>query len=252
MRLDFDRPQLFGPSEYEVIPSTDIVDCYVPVVGCGTLVAVTGHSNLEPGLDVLGFVQQHPLEFADPALSQIGAAYTIGSSVTQGRLAVFAYSPDDVFEYYFKDSTGNRTFRFYVDTPVMESFLLPENAMAGCVFLPGQACTGGEMTLDFAGNDDVVSFTNAGFDSTYFFPRLAFSQEGIHYTTGGLTSGVLRVQRMPRSQIGNLSPDPLPDPQDPVPGPEPVPEPSTMAMVGLAGAVGLLLRRRAGAGGRER
>jgi hypothetical protein len=245
MRLDFERHELFGPLDYGVIPGPNIVDCYVPVVGCGTLVAILDPSGA-PGLDMLGFIQQHPLQFADPALSQIGAAYTISSSVTQGRLAVYMYNPEDVYEYYFKDSTGTRTFRFYTDTPLVDDFQLPENAFAGCALLPGQPCTGGQMELDLADND-AISFANAGWDGTYLFPQLAFSKEGIHYTNGGLTSGVLRVQRMPRSQIRNEPPIPLPDPLDPGTDPAPVPEPSTMGMVGLAGAAWLWLRRGSGA-----
>lgn len=247
MRLDFERHELFGPLDYGVIPGPNVVDCYVPVVGCGTLVAILDPSSEAPGLDLLGFIQQHPLQFADPALSQIGAAYTVSSSVTQGRLAVYMYNPEDVFEYYFKDSTGNRTFRFYADTPLMSDFQLPENAFAGCLFLPGEPCSGAQMLLNLAGTD-AVSFANMGWDGTYLFPHLAFSKEGIHYTNGGLTSGVLRVQRIPRSQIRNEPPIPLPDPLDPGTDPAPVPEPSTMGMVGLAGAAWLWLRRGSGAG----
>jgi hypothetical protein len=218
------------------------------------LLVLPEYSTPSTNLDAFGFIQQHPFEFADGTFSRLGAAYTVAGSQTQGRLSVFVYSPDDVYEYFFKDSTGNRTFRFYVDTPLMEDFLLPKNAMAGCVFLPGQPCGGAEFSLDFAGNDDVVSFANRGLDGAYFFPRLAFSQEGIHYTSGGLTSAVLRVQRVRRSDIRNDPPGPLPGPLDPSPDadPEPVPEPSTWAMVGLAGVWGMWMRRRAKGSGRRR
>lgn len=237
-RFLWHRDRLMGPTE-TLIPLDQMEYCQAEASSCGITV-FSGSTTWDPFGDVDSVVIEgaNTLMLPDGALSRIGAAENLPISWSnRGRFAIYRYEPGYEFEYYFKDSTGQRIFRFTTAQMLLKDFSVPESALAGCVFSPGNACVGAQLDMNVAGTD-AVSFGNAGLDAAYFFPQFAFSTVGTHYTTGGLTSGVLTVRLVRKSQTGP-GPQPGPDPGDDT---EPVPEPSTW-LLGATGATVMLLRR---------
>lgn len=237
-RFLWHRDRLMGPTE-TLIPLDQMEYYQAEASSCGITV-FSGSTTWDPFGDVDSVVIEgaNTLMLPDGALSRIGAAENLPISWSnRGRFAIYRYEPGYEFEYYFKDSTGQRIFRFTTAQMLLKDFSVPESALAGCVFSPGNACVGAQLDMNVAGTD-AVSFGNAGLDAAYFFPQFAFSTVGTHYTTGGLTSGVLTVRLVRKSQTGP-GPQPGPDPGDDT---EPVPEPSTW-LLGATGATVMLLRR---------
>lgn len=245
-RFLWHREGLMQPDETLVAYLSWMEYCRAEADSCG-LVMFSGTTTWGAFGDVDSVVIEgaNTIMLPDGALSRIGAADTLPISWSnRGRFAVYRYEPGYEFEYYFKDSTGERTFRFAVEQMLLKDFVIPESALVGCVFSPGNACVGAQLDMNVA-ETDVVSFGNEGFDSAYFFPRYAFSTIGTHYTTGGLTSGVLTVNLVRKPRTGP-TPDPGPGPDpDPVEDPEPVPEPSTW-LLSAVGVAALLSRRICG------
>lgn len=246
-RFLWHRDALMPANESLIAPVSEMEYCQGDSGSCG-LVVFAGNIEWDPfgAVDSVIIEGASTLLLPDGALARIGAAETLPVSWgNRGRFAVYRYEPGYEFEYYFKDSTGQRVFRFTSAQMLLQDFLVPDAALAGCVFSPGNACVGAQLDMNVA-DTDAVSFGNPGFDSAYFFPQYAFSTIGTHYTTGGLTSGVLTVNLVRKAQTG---PEPEPDP-DPGADPEPVPEPSTW-MLGAAGVAAILARRVAGHTGQK-
>jgi hypothetical protein len=235
------RSRLMGPTETQ-IASDQMEYCQAEASSCGITI-FSGNVTLDPFGDVDAVVIEgaNTLMLPDGALSRIGAAENLPISWSnRGRFAVYRYEPGYEFEYYFKDSTGQRIFRFRTAQMLLKDFFVPDAALAGCVFSPGNACVGAQLDMNVAGAD-AVSFGNEGFDAAYFFPQYAFSTVGTHYTTGGLTNGVLTVSLVRKAQT-DPGPQPGPDPGE---DPEPIPEPSTW-LLSAAGAAAILIRRTDG------
>lgn len=165
-------------------------------------------------------------DFPNPAMSQPGAALALPGSTFDARLVAYERHADLVYEYFFKDSTGTRTFRYQTPRMLVRDTALAGPGLRDCTAAPGSSCGPLGMDMDLAGLD-ALSFTEGGLPFAYFFPQLAFSTLGIHQTDGGAFSGVLTVRL--------VRPD-LPDPP-----PAAVPEPAA-AVLAAAGLGALLLR----------
>jgi hypothetical protein len=233
--VEFDRPVLFGNFTNGIIYSADLEYCRFRGLDCGGIVLAGSRPDVNFGThDFVSFGPQ-PADagrLPNQALTRTGSAWTLPGSAIDGRLMVYERDPDMLFEYFFKDSTGEKTFRYYTDRLITaeRTFANGQSDLCG----PGlpQGCEGGDF-LAGINNLDAMRFPGM---LPYYFPQFAFTTLGVHYTDSlSPDSGVLTVRsvRNPFSSGG--------------PGgsgggePEPVPEPSTWLLCAM-GVVGISWR----------
>lgn len=226
------------------ILSDDLEYCSFGGNACGGILVSSSRPDTAFGThDFVAFGPTAALAARLPelTLTRTGAAWTLPGSAIQGRMVVYDRDPDKLFEYYFKDSTGERTFRYYTDRLITRerSFADGRSDLCG----PGlpAGCESGDFMANVYGLD-AVRFPGL---LPYYFPQFAFSTLGIHYTdSASPDSGVLTVRSV-RNPFAAEEPggpgtgDPGTDPQpDPQPDPEPVPEPSSLVL-SVIGALGI-------------
>lgn len=233
--VEFDRDVLYHNYAAFPIGSSDLEYCRFSGAECGSgiFVAVSRPDATFGTHDLVSFgaTNADMARLPGLALTRTGSAGTLHGSAIEGRLTVYERNPDFLFEYYFKDSTGERTFRYYTDRLISHERKMADGSSDLCG--PGlpQGCEDG----DFVANIyqlDALRFPGL---LPYYFPQYALTTLGTHYTDSlSPESGVLTVRSV-RNPFGGEVPG-EPDPGDL--GGEPVPEPSTLWLSAM-GALGI-------------
>jgi hypothetical protein len=248
--VEFDRDLLFAPFGDFVLYDSALEQCRYRGQDCFGLFVAPSRADFGFGThDLLSFGpgSQDAVRLPVNALTRTGSAFTLTGSPLEGQLMVYERDPDLLFEYFFKDSTGEKTFRYYTDRLItaVRSFADGRSDLCG----PGlpQGCEGGDF-LAGINNLDAMRFPGM---LPYYFPQFAFTTLGVHYTDSlSPDNGVLTVRsvRNPFSSSG-----PGPGGGDPGTDPAPVPEPSTwmLSALGVLGMSWRISRKRRAQRGTE-
>ncbi|MDX2153962.1 MAG: PEP-CTERM sorting domain-containing protein [Bryobacteraceae bacterium] len=241
--LEWETPVLLPPDlRYQTVSRNSMNYCIQGGAPCSFAVFSTSFGSFEESFDAVLFGVETGGLFPQTSLTRTGAALTIQNSPLDGRVVIFQNLGDDLYEYFFKDSTGTRTFTYRAPRPLLSDIDLPIGALTDCSSPTGPCFSPISIRLDFTFFEtfDMLTLIENGVSRIYAFPRLSFNRFGTVSTLPGAEQGTLVVRRVRTD--GTPAPD---DPIDPPPPPPPseVPEPATVAAV-AAGLAALALRRR--------
>lgn len=242
--VEFDRERLLDRYANFVIYRSDLEDCRYQGEDCGGIILAGSRPDVSFGThDFVAFRAEpaHAGRLPDQALSRSGSAWTLPGSGVNGRLLVYERDPDYLFEYYFKDSTGERTFRYYTDRLIARERKIAGDWIDLCGPALPQGCESGDFLANIYGLD-ALRFPGL---LPYYFPQFALTTLGIHNTDSlSPDSGVLTVRSV-RNPFASSGPGGTgsggSDPGNPGTDPEPVPEPSTWLLSAL-GVLGIACR----------